>query len=108
MNWKQEFQKWTPHLNVEVYHGSKSERASIRSKWDYNNLPIVCTSYEISLNDRNILSKINWKLMVVDEGHRLKNLNSVLIKNLKLYNTENRLLLTGTPLNNNLRELWEQ
>lgn len=60
--------------------------------------PIIVTSYEIVINDRKYLQKYNWKYIVVDEGHRIKNLNCRLIKELKSYSSANRLLLTGTPL----------
>ncbi|CAI2167043.1 13618_t:CDS:10 [Funneliformis geosporum] len=64
------------------------------------------TSYEIVMNDRKYLQKFSWKYIVVDEGHRIKNLNCKLIRELKSYHSANRLLLTGTPLQNNLAELW--
>lgn len=60
--------------------------------------PIIVTSYEIVMNDRKYLQRYNWKYIVVDEGHRIKNLNCRLIKELKSYSSANRLLLTGTPL----------
>ena len=58
----------------------------------------VVTSYEIVMRDRRFLQHIPWKYIVVDEGHRLKNLNCRLIRELKTYQSANRLLLTGTPL----------
>ena len=67
---------------------------------------MVITSYEIIIRDAKDLRKVPWKYIVVDEGHRLKNMNCRLIRELKTYNTANRLLLTGTPLQNNLSELW--
>jgi len=66
----------------------------------------VVTSYEIAMNDRAAFSSIKWRYIVVDEGHRLKNMNCRLIRELKQYHSANRLLLTGTPLQNNLSELW--
>merc|ERR1712013_740715 len=66
----------------------------------------VVTSYEIAMNDRSAFQNIQWRYIVVDEGHRLKNMNCRLIKELKQYHSANRLLLTGTPLQNNLSELW--
>ena len=62
--------------------------------------------YEIVIRDAKDLRKVPWKYIVVDEGHRIKNMNCRLIRELKTYNTANRLLLTGTPLQNNLSELW--
>ena len=68
--------------------------------------PVVCTSYELVMVDRKHLKKHNWKFIIIDEGHRIKNLNCKLISELKKYRSANRLLLTGTPLQNNLSELW--
>uniref|UniRef100_A0A7R9UX16 Uncharacterized protein n=1 Tax=Diacronema lutheri TaxID=2081491 RepID=A0A7R9UX16_DIALT len=68
--------------------------------------PVVITSYEIILRDFADLRRIPWKFLIVDEGHRLKNLNCQLIQRLKSLNSANRLLLSGTPLQNNLKELW--
>ena len=67
---------------------------------------VVVTSYEIAMNDRAAFQNTQWRYIVVDEGHRLKNMNCRLIKELKQYQSANRLLLTGTPLQNNLSELW--
>merc|ERR1719342_1954568 len=67
---------------------------------------VVVTSYEIAMNDRAAFSSIRWRYIVVDEGHRVKNMNCRLIRELKQYHSANRLLLTGTPLQNNLSELW--
>jgi ATP-dependent DNA helicase len=67
--------------------------------------PVVITSYEIVMSDKKFLQHMPWKYIVVDEGHRLKNLECKLIKELKQYESANRLLLTGTPLQNNLSEV---
>lgn len=65
------------------------------------------SSYEVALNDaKKHFRSYNWKYLVVDEGHRLKNSNCKLVKALKFINVENKLLLTRTPLQNNLAELW--
>lgn len=108
-NWVNEVRKFTPDIPVLLYHGTKAERADLRAKHlgkVDKNFPIVVTSYEIVMNDRKFLQKYAWKYIVVDEGHRLKNLNCRLIRELKAYTSANRLLLTGTPLQNNLSELW--
>ncbi|KAI9671696.1 MAG: hypothetical protein M1831_003224 [Alyxoria varia] len=109
-NWVDEFQQWAPDIPVVLYHGSKQEREEIRRKRLRNpgnpNFPVVCTSYEISMNDRKFLSHFGWKFIIVDEGHRIKNLNCRLIRELQSYQSANRLLITGTPLQNNLAELW--
>jgi len=68
--------------------------------------PIICTNYEMIIRDKPFLSQYQWKYVIVDEGHRLKNMNCKLVKELRTYTSSNRLLLTGTPLQNNLSELW--
>ncbi|PGH30689.1 hypothetical protein GX50_06553 [[Emmonsia] crescens] len=111
-NWVAEFAHWTPDIETVLYHGSKEERAAIRDQrmklqdQKKPDFPVVCTSYEICMNDRKFLAKYQWKYIIVDEGHRLKNLNCRLIKELLTYNSANRLLITGTPLQNNIAELW--
>ncbi|KAK6461666.1 SNF2 family N-terminal domain-containing protein [Scheffersomyces coipomensis] len=107
-NWENEFKKFAPKLKIFKYSGSKQVRNKINLNYEINqkHLNIILTSYEISIKDFNKLNYINWNYLIVDEGHRLKNNNCVLIKFLKKLNTSNRLLLTGTPLQNNLNELW--
>ncbi|EFN56033.1 hypothetical protein CHLNCDRAFT_22847 [Chlorella variabilis] len=110
-NWVSEFERWAPGFPVVLYHGSKQERQQIRSsrmptgRID-DKFPVVVTSYEILLADVKALGRYQWKYIVVDEGHRLKNMNCKLIRELKTLHAENKLLLTGTPLQNNLTELW--
>ncbi|KAJ7584720.1 lymphoid-specific helicase isoform 5-like protein [Mycena floridula] len=68
--------------------------------------PVVITTYEMIMKDRAQLAHYNWGYIVVDEGHRLKNLNCQLMKEIKKYSSAGRMILTGTPLQNNLSELW--
>ncbi|KAJ5833826.1 SNF2-related protein [Penicillium riverlandense] len=111
-NWIDEFARWTPSISTVLYHGDKEERAAIRSKrmkmrdQAKMDFPVVCTSYDICMNDRKFLAQYQWRYIIVDEGHRLKNMNCRLIKELLTYNSANRLLITGTPLQNNISELW--
>ncbi|KAK4553752.1 putative ATPase [Recurvomyces mirabilis] len=109
-NWVAEFTKWTPDIPVVLYHGSKQEREEIRNKRLRNptspDFPVICTSYEICMNDRKFLQHYGWKFIIIDEGHRIKNLDCKLIRDLQSYQSANRLLITGTPLQNNLTELW--
>lgn len=72
-----------------------------RSKWD-----ICVTTYEMILMEKGLFSKFQWHYIVVDEAHRLKNENTKLSQILRTFLSKNRLLLTGTPLQNNLHELW--
>lgn len=112
-NWVAEVQRWAPSIPVVLYHGSKDERAAMRSEQmgpprakTTETFPIVVTSYEIVLADAKFLANYKWKYIVVDEGHRLKNMNCRLLRELRTIPTANKLLLTGTPLQNNLSELW--
>ncbi|ELT97754.1 hypothetical protein CAPTEDRAFT_180039 [Capitella teleta] len=113
-NWVSEFQTFAPKLPVILYHGSKEARHEMRSKImkptkvrkGLSLCPVVITSYEIAMNDSKMIAKNEWRLMIVDEGHRVKNAQCKLIHALKTYNCPHRLLLTGTPLQNNLAELW--
>ena len=102
-NMQSEINKFAPSVKVLKYVGSKETRNNTRIGSDYN---IVITSYEISMKDFSKISRTNWKYLVIDEGHRLKNMNCTLIRVLKKLNVNNKLLLTGTPLQNNLKELW--
>ena len=103
-NWVNEFKKWLPSCPCVLYHGSKAERESIRQALaDYS---VVITSFEICIVDRPYLERCSWQFLIVDEGHRIKNRNCRLVKDLKQYSSVSRLLLTGTPIQNNLDELW--
>ncbi|KAI0773135.1 SNF2 family N-terminal domain-containing protein [Trametes elegans] len=70
------------------------------------NFPVVLTTYQIVINDRAELAKYHWGFIVVDEGHRLKNIDCVLMREIKRIPSAARMVLTGTPLQNNLSELW--
>ncbi|KAL3525397.1 hypothetical protein ACH5RR_013769 [Cinchona calisaya] len=110
-NWVNEINRFAPSVNAIIYHGYGKERDEIRREHMPKTIgpkfPIIVTSYEVAIMDaRKHLRHYQWKYMVVDEGHRLKNSQCKLVKELKLLRVENRLLLTGTPLQNNLTELW--
>lgn len=109
-NWVAEFEKWTPTLPVMLYHGDKKEREKLRKTRLRNpgtdQFPIMVTSYEICMNDRKYLTSFGWQFIIIDEGHRIKNLDCRLIRELQQFQSANRLLITGTPLQNNLTELW--
>ncbi|CAH6719688.1 uncharacterized ATP-dependent helicase Irc5p [[Candida] jaroonii] len=101
-NWENEFKKFSPKLKVLRHTGTKEERLGLEIAGN----DIVLTSFELSIKDFSKLSKTNWKFLIIDEGHRLKNMDCILIQVLKRLNVSNRLLITGTPLQNNLKELW--
>jgi ATP-dependent DNA helicase len=109
-NWVAEFEKWTPSMPVMLYHGDKKERERLRKTRLRNpgtaDFPIMVTSYEICMNDRKYLTSFGWQFIIIDEGHRIKNLDCRLIRELQQFQSANRLLITGTPLQNNLTELW--
>nr|XP_020664443.1 lymphoid-specific helicase isoform X3 [Pogona vitticeps] len=110
-NWMAEFRRFTPEIPIMLYHGTQQERRTLvhkirRKEGSLNIQPVVITSFEIAMRDRNSLQNFYWKYLIVDEGHRIKNMNCRLIQELKRFSTDNKLLLTGTPLQNNLSELW--
>ncbi|KAK3146253.1 hypothetical protein QOZ80_3BG0263630 [Eleusine coracana subsp. coracana] len=109
-NWVNEISRFTPSLASIIYHGDKAARAEIRRKFLPKTVspdfPIVVTSYEMAMSDARFLAHHKWKYVVVDEGHRLKNSKCKLLREIKRITMENKLLLTGTPLQNNLAELW--
>lgn len=106
-NWVSEFNKWVPDINVMMFHGNKEERASIlKNKVIPGDFEVMVTSFEMCLIEKAQLRKISWQFIAIDEAHRVKNENSMLSQIVRTLNCRNRLLLTGTPLQNNLHELW--
>lgn len=115
-NWVNEFRKWAPTIPVIMYHGKPDDRKVLRDTKLFPNLdrqgkptaqfPVVCTSYEMVIQDSAHLSKINWEFIIIDEGHRLKNAESRLFQEICKFRSATRFLITGTPLQNNLKELW--
>ncbi|KAG0303580.1 hypothetical protein BGZ98_006511 [Dissophora globulifera] len=113
-NWVREFAKWAPDLRVVAYYGPQSSRAVVRDHELFHRgthdlkCHVVVTTYEMIVNpvDSALFRKNSWECLVVDEGQRLKNENSMLFVKLNELVVENRVLLTGTPLQNNIRELF--
>ncbi|KAL2819530.1 SNF2 family N-terminal domain-containing protein [Aspergillus granulosus] len=106
-NWKREFHKWTPEVNVLVLQGDKEERHKLINERLLDEKFDVCiTSYEMVLREKSHLKKFAWEYIVIDEAHRIKNEESSLAQIIRVFNSRNRLLITGTPLQNNLHELW--
>lgn len=110
-NWISEFKRFTPEVSVVLYHGPQTERMNLvkqirQRQGALKMCPVVVTSFEIAMRDRKFLQRFHWNYLIVDEGHRIKNLNCRLVQELKMLPTDNKLLLTGTPLQNNLSELW--
>jgi ATP-dependent helicase STH1/SNF2 len=106
-NWNLEFEKWAPSVSRIVYKGPPNARKQQQDKLRQGRFQVLLTTYEYIIKDRPILSKIKWFHMIIDEGHRMKNTNSKLSATIsQYYSTRFRLILTGTPLQNNLGELW--
>lgn len=89
------------HLLLQIRQFEWSFSSSKRLKFN-----AILTTYEILLKDRQFLRSFSWACLLVDEAHRLKNDDSLLYKALKEFETNHRLLVTGTPLQNSLKELW--
>eukprot|EP01024_Parvocaulis_polyphysoides_P020210 TRINITY_DN19362_c0_g4_i2.p1 TRINITY_DN19362_c0_g4~~TRINITY_DN19362_c0_g4_i2.p1 ORF type:complete len:851 (+),score=164.48 TRINITY_DN19362_c0_g4_i2:299-2554(+) len=114
-NWKLEFEKFCPEQPTVIYHGAKDERESIRRQYSIGSrqrgnvgdqFPLFITSFEMIRMDRKCFQSLNFKYVVVDEGHKLKNHQSQLTQEMLQLNIDNRLILTGTPLQNHVTELW--
>ncbi|XP_018083448.2 chromodomain-helicase-DNA-binding protein 5 isoform X3 [Xenopus laevis] len=126
INWEREFEMWAPEFYVVTYIGDKDSRAVIRENefsFEDNAIKsgkkvfrmkkeaqikfhVLLTSYELITIDHAILGSIEWACLVVDEAHRLKNSQSKFFRVLNSYKIDYKLLLTGTPLQNNLEELF--
>uniref|UniRef100_A0AAY5K607 DNA helicase n=1 Tax=Esox lucius TaxID=8010 RepID=A0AAY5K607_ESOLU len=126
INWEREFEMWAPDMYVVTYVGDKDSRAVIRenefsfegnairggkkaSKMKKDSsvkFHVLLTSYELITIDQAVLGSIDWACLVVDEAHRLKNNQSKFFRILNNYPLQHKLLLTGTPLQNNLEELF--
>ncbi|EJD52770.1 SNF2 family DNA-dependent ATPase [Auricularia subglabra TFB-10046 SS5] len=106
-NWAREFERWTPDASVVVLQGTREERAEIVAKrllpQDFD---ILITSYEICMREKGALKKFSFEYIVIDEAHRIKNMDSILSQIVRMFLSRGRMLITGTPLQNNLQELF--
>ena len=125
-NWEREFELWAPELYVVSYHGDGKSRAVIREhEFSFDEkcmatygkpsrlrdgcqtkFHVLLTSYEMVSMDNALLQSIDWSCLIIDEAHRLKSNRSLFFKVLSAYNVAHKVLLTGTPLQNNLEELY--
>ncbi|KAJ5778603.1 hypothetical protein N7520_001849 [Penicillium odoratum] len=107
LNWEMEFKKWCPGFKIMTYYGNQEERKQKRKGWtDDNSWNVLITSYQLILQDQVSLKRRAWHYMILDEAHNIKNFRSQRWQALLTFRTRARLLLTGTPLQNNLTELW--
>ncbi|KAK3730906.1 hypothetical protein QZH41_012611 [Actinostola sp. cb2023] len=106
-NWMTECERWCPTLRAVCLIGTQEQRTAfirdtlLPGEWD-----VCVTSYEMVIREKAVFKKFAWRYMVIDEAHRIKNEKSKLSEIVRELRSANRLLLTGTPLQNNLHELW--
>lgn len=112
-NWQQEMERFVPDFRVVPYWGSPNERKVLRQFWEQKNLHtkdasfhVVITSYQLVVSDYKYFNRIKWQYMVLDEAQAIKSSSSVRWKLLLGFNCRNRLLLSGTPIQNSMAELW--
>ncbi|KAF9445740.1 hypothetical protein P691DRAFT_709798 [Macrolepiota fuliginosa MF-IS2] len=106
-NWCREFSKWTPDFNIVSLAGTKDERATIiANRLLPQDFDVCITTYEMCLIEKSVLKKFSFEYIVIDEAHRIKNVDSILSQIVRAYTSRGRLLITGTPLQNNLKELF--
>lgn len=107
LNWEVEFKKWLPSLKILTYFGSIKERRQKRKGWTDPELFHVCiTSYTLAVQDNHILRRKKWIYLILDEAHNIKNFKSQRWQTLLNFSAQRRLLLTGTPLQNSVMDLW--
>lgn len=106
-NWKEELERFAPGLSFVTYVGNKEERYKLQQNLkEQSQFHVLLTTYEICLKDAAFLKFFDWAALVVDEAHRLKNQNSLLYETLTELPVGFSLLLTGTPIQNSLQELY--
>lgn len=103
-HWQQEIKQYAPFLSCVAYVGPPAERNSRRPHLE--NADIVITSYDVCRNDNDVLSAITWNYCVLDEGHLIKNPKAKITQAVKKLASNHRLILSGTPIQNNVLELW--
>lgn len=115
LNWVTEFHKFLPGFRVLAYYGTLEERALKRRGWagdphhenkEKRGYNVIITSYNIAMQDINSLRQVSWHYLILDEAHNIRNFNSQRWQTLIRLRTRARLLLTGTPLQNDLAEVW--
>ncbi|KAK4192120.1 putative TATA-binding protein-associated factor MOT1 [Podospora australis] len=103
-HWQQEIKAYAPFLSVTSYVGPPAERKAMKDSLDKTD--IVITSYDVCRNDIEAIERYNWNYVVLDEGHLIKNPKAKITMAVKRLVSNHRLILTGTPIQNNVLELW--
>ncbi|ODV91242.1 hypothetical protein CANCADRAFT_121715 [Tortispora caseinolytica NRRL Y-17796] len=107
LNWEMEFKRFCPGLKILTYYGNPQQRKEKRKGWNKPDSWHVCiTSYQLVIQDQPAFRRKQWSYLILDEAHNIKNFRSQRWQALLNFKTDHRLLLTGTPLQNNLIELW--
>lgn len=107
LNWETEFLKWCPAFKILTYFGSAKERKLKRQGWmKLNSFHVCITTYRLVIQDCKMFKRKKWKYLILDEAHLIKNWKSQRWQTLLNFNSKRRILLTGTPLQNDLMELW--
>ena len=116
-----EFGKWAPHIRVLLFHGNKSQRQKLKVKINkkkgveifsqteemlFDKFDVCITNYESLKSEKYVFSKFFWRYIVTDEAHRFKSDSADIYTTVRRLRSQYKLLLTGTPLQNNLHELW--
>jgi len=113
-NWQQEITRFVPDIKVLPYWGSAKDRKILRKFWDRKHITynrespfhVLVTSYQLVVQDTAYFQKVKWQYMILDEAQAIKSSSSSRWKSLLGFHCRNRLLLTGTPIQNNMQELW--
>src|SRR5260221_3221754 len=106
-NWSREFEKWSPDFKVVSLAGTKDERAEIiANQLISQDFEVCVTTYEMCLIEKSALKKFSFEYILIDEAHRIKNVDSILSQIVRTFTSRGRLLITGTPLQNSLKELF--
>ncbi|KAK5706763.1 putative DNA helicase ino80 [Elasticomyces elasticus] len=113
-NWQQEITRFVPDIKVLPYWGSAKDRKVLRKFWDRKHISysrespfhVLVTSYQLVVQDAAYFQKVKWQYMILDEAQAIKSSQSSRWKSLLGFHCRNRLLLTGTPIQNNMQELW--
>ncbi|OGE57279.1 hypothetical protein PENARI_c002G04408 [Penicillium arizonense] len=113
-NWQQEITRFVPNIKVLPYWGNAKDRKILRKFWDRKHITynrdsefhVLVTSYQLVVLDAQYFQKVKWQYMILDEAQAIKSSQSSRWKNLLGFSCRNRLLLTGTPIQNNMQELW--